>query len=234
MPAPAGPVMPIFMDLPELLKIFLMISLASFSLFSIIEMARAIALRFPFLISATISIERSRKESTIKLIVIPIKQKIPRCRISNKAFKTENLLEKHMSQKAQTKRIRILVSKLGLDGHDRGALVLCRAFRDAGMDVIYSGLFATPERIAQIVEDEDIDVVALSLLNGAHLTLFPRVAKAIKDKGINDVLVIGGGVIPEDDKPALEKSGVLGNFGPGTPLPAIIDFIQTNLSKIKK
>ena len=80
-----------------------------------------------------------------------------------------------MSQKAQTKRIRILVSKLGLDGHDRGALVLCRAFRDAGMEVIYSGLFATPERIAQIVEDEDIDVVALSLLNGAHLTLFPRV-----------------------------------------------------------
>ena len=79
-----------------------------------------------------------------------------------------------MSQKTQTKRIRILVSKLGLDGHDRGALVLCRAFRDAGMEVIYSGLFATPERIAQIVEDEDIDVVALSLLNGAHLTLFPR------------------------------------------------------------
>ncbi|MHB8603543.1 MAG: cobalamin B12-binding domain-containing protein [Nitrosotalea sp.] len=139
-----------------------------------------------------------------------------------------------MSQKAQAKRIRILVSKLGLDGHDRGALVLCRAFRDAGMEVIYSGLFATPERIAQIVEDEDIDVVALSLLNGAHLTLFPRVANAIKAKGINDVLVIGGGVIPEDDKPDLEKSGVLGNFGPGTPLSAIIEFIQANLSKTKK
>lgn len=139
-----------------------------------------------------------------------------------------------MSQKVQAKRIRILVSKLGLDGHDRGALVLCRAFRDAGMEVIYSGLFATPERIAQIVEDEDIDVVALSLLNGAHLTLFPRVANAIKAKGINDVLVIGGGVIPEDDKPDLEKSGVLGNFGPGTPLPSIIDFIQTNLSKTRK
>jgi methylmalonyl-CoA mutase, C-terminal domain len=139
-----------------------------------------------------------------------------------------------MSQKAQAKRIRILVSKLGLDGHDRGALVLCRAFRDAGMEVIYSGLFATPERIAQIVEDEDIDVVALSLLNGAHLTLFPRVANAIKAKGINDVLVIGGGVIPEDDKADLEKSGVLGNFGPGTPLPSIIDFIQANLSKTKK
>ncbi|HKU33716.1 MAG TPA: cobalamin B12-binding domain-containing protein [Candidatus Nitrosotalea sp.] len=139
-----------------------------------------------------------------------------------------------MAQKAQTKRIRILVSKLGLDGHDRGALVLCRAFRDAGMEVIYSGLFATPERIAQIAEDEDVDVIALSLLNGAHLTLFPRVVKALKAKGINDVLVIGGGVIPQDDKTELEKSGVLGNFGPGTPLPTIIGFIQSNLEKIKK
>ena len=138
-----------------------------------------------------------------------------------------------MSQKAQTKRIRILVSKLGLDGHDRGALVLCRAFRDAGMEVIYSGLFATPERIAQIVEDEDVKVVALSLLNGAHLTLFPRVVKALKQKGINDVLVIGGGVIPEDDKAELEKAGVFGNFGPGTPLPTIIEFIQSNLGKMK-
>ena len=139
-----------------------------------------------------------------------------------------------MSQKAQTKRIRILVSKLGLDGHDRGALVLCRAFRDAGMEVIYSGLFATPERVAQIAEDEDVNVIALSLLNGAHLTLFPRVVKALKDKGISDVLVIGGGVIPQDDKTELEKSGVLGNFGPGTPLPTIIDFIQSNLAKVKK
>lgn len=138
-----------------------------------------------------------------------------------------------MSQKMQSKRIRILVAKLGLDGHDRGALVLCRAFRDAGMEVIYSGLFATPERIAQIVEDEDVDVVALSLLNGAHLTLFPRVVKALKEKEITDVLVMGGGVIPEDDKEELEKSGVLGNFGPGTPLNSIINFIQTNIPKIK-
>ncbi len=138
-----------------------------------------------------------------------------------------------MYQKVQSKRIRILVAKLGLDGHDRGALVLCRAFRDAGMEVIYSGLFATPERIAQIVEDEDVDVVALSLLNGAHLTLFPRVVKVLKEKGIKDVLVMGGGVIPEDDKEELEKSGVLGNFGPGTPLNSIISFIQTSIPKIK-
>ena len=139
-----------------------------------------------------------------------------------------------MSQKAQTKRVRILVSKLGLDGHDRGALVLCRAFRDAGMEVIYSGLFATPDRIAQIAEDEDVDVIALSLLNGAHLTLFPRVVKALREKGISDVLVIGGGVIPHDDKQELEKAGVLGNFGPGTPLSTIIDFIQSNMTKTRK
>ena len=139
-----------------------------------------------------------------------------------------------MAQKATTRRIRILVAKLGLDGHDRGALVLCRAFRDAGMEVIYSGLFATPERIAKIVEDEDVDVVALSLLNGAHLTLFPRVVKALKEKGIKDVLVIGGGVIPEDDKPDLEKAGVFGNFGPGTPLATVIDYINSGVAKLRK
>jgi methylmalonyl-CoA mutase C-terminal domain/subunit len=138
-----------------------------------------------------------------------------------------------VAQKA-TRRIRILVAKLGLDGHDRGALVLCRAFRDAGMEVIYSGLFATPERIAKIVEDEDVDVVALSLLNGAHLTLFPRVVKALKEKGIKDVLVIGGGVIPEDDKPDLVKAGVLGNFGPGTPLSTVTDYINSGVAKLKK
>lgn len=138
-----------------------------------------------------------------------------------------------MVQKA-TRRIRILVAKLGLDGHDRGALVLCRAFRDSGMEVIYSGLFATPERIAKIVEDEDVDVVALSLLNGAHLTLFPRVVKALKEKGIKDVLVIGGGVIPEDDKPELAKAGVLGNFGPGTPLATVVDYINTGVAKLRK
>ena len=139
-----------------------------------------------------------------------------------------------MVQKATTRRIRILVAKLGLDGHDRGELVLCRAFRDAGMEVIYSGLFATPERIAKIVEDEDVDVVALSLLNGAHLTLFPRVVKALKEKGIKDVHVIGGGVIPEDDKPDLERAGVLGNFGPGTPLSTVTDYINAGVAKMRK
>jgi len=139
-----------------------------------------------------------------------------------------------MKQKSTSRKIKILVAKLGLDGHDRGALVLCRAFRDAGMEVIYSGLFATPDRVAQIAEDEDVDAVALSLLNGAHGTLFPRVAKEIKKKGIKDVLVVGGGVIPQEDKKSLEKSGVTGNFGPGTPLDEIISHITIGVKKLRK
>ncbi len=139
-----------------------------------------------------------------------------------------------MKQKAASRSIKILVAKLGLDGHDRGALVLCRAFRDAGMEVIYSGLFATPERISQIAEDEDVDAIALSLLNGAHGTLFPRVVKALKKKGIKDVLVVGGGVIPDEDKKALIKAGVSGVFGPGTPLSSIIEHITSGVSKLRK
>lgn len=139
-----------------------------------------------------------------------------------------------MKQKAESRRIKILVAKLGLDGHDRGALVLCRAFRDAGMEVIYSGLFATPQRIAQIVEDEDADAVALSLLNGAHNILFPRVVKELRKKDLRDVLVVGGGVIPEVDKKKLEKAGIKGVFGPGTPLPDVIDHITKEVSKLRK
>jgi methylmalonyl-CoA mutase C-terminal domain/subunit len=139
-----------------------------------------------------------------------------------------------MKQKLASRRIKILVAKLGLDGHDRGALVLCRAFRDAGMEVIYSGLFATPERVAQIAEDEDVDAVALSLLNGAHNTLFPRVVKELQKKGLEDILVVGGGVIPNEDKPGLEKAGVSGVFGPGTPLPTIINHINSGVAKLRK
>ncbi|HXG73436.1 MAG: cobalamin B12-binding domain-containing protein [Candidatus Nitrosotenuis sp.] len=139
-----------------------------------------------------------------------------------------------MKQKLASRRIKILVAKLGLDGHDRGALVLCRAFRDAGMEVIYSGLFATPERVAQIAEDEDVDAVALSLLNGAHNTLFPRVVKELQKKGLNDVLVVGGGVIPEEDKKGLEKAGVSKVFGPGSPLSAIIEHINSGVAKLRK
>src|SRR5438309_11061228 len=103
-------------------------------------------------------------------------------------------------QLQQHKRIRVLVSKLGLDGHDRGALVICRALRDAGMEVIYSGLFNTPEQVVKTAIEEDVDVVAMSLLNGAHLTLFPKVAKLLKEKDIDDILLVGGGVIRESDK----------------------------------
>ena len=139
-----------------------------------------------------------------------------------------------MKQKTASRNVKILVAKLGLDGHDRGALVLCRGFRDAGMEVIYSGLFATPNRIAQIAEDEDVDAVALSLLNGAHRTLFPRVAKELKKRGIKDVLIVGGGTIPDEDKKALEKSGVTGNFGPGTSLDDVINHIKKGVSKLRK
>ncbi|MEM4285680.1 MAG: cobalamin B12-binding domain-containing protein [Candidatus Nitrosocaldus sp.] len=137
-----------------------------------------------------------------------------------------------MQRQEQEKRpIRILVAKLGLDGHDRGALVLARAFRDAGMEVIYSGLFCTPEQVVKMAIDEDVDAVAMSLLNGAHLTLFPRVARLLREKGRDDILLVGGGIIPEQDKPLLEKEGILGNFGPGTPLSRIIEFIRGEVEK---
>lgn len=128
-------------------------------------------------------------------------------------------------------RIRILVAKPGLDGHDRGALILCRAFRDAGMEVIYTGFLATPEQVAQMAIDEDVDVVAMSLLNGAHMTAFPKVAKLIREKGGDDILLVGGGIIPDDDKPRLEKLGITGNYGPGTPLKTIIEHVENIVSE---
>jgi len=118
-----------------------------------------------------------------------------------------------------------------LDGHDRGALVLCRAFRDAGMEVIYAGLLATPEQVAQMAVDEDVDVVAMSLLNGAHLTAFPKVANLLRQKGGSDIVLVGGGIIPEEDKSVLEKDGITGNFGPGTPLSEIINHIVGRVKK---
>ena len=135
-----------------------------------------------------------------------------------------------LNNKGHKKRIRILVAKPGLDGHDRGVLVLCRALRDAGMEVIYSGLLPTPEQVAQMAIDEDVDVVALSLLNGAHLTAFPEVAQRLRDKGANDMIIVGGGVIPGEDKPLLEKEGISGNFGPGTSLSTIIEHIENRVT----
>ena len=127
------------------------------------------------------------------------------------------------------KLIRVIVAKPGLDGHDRGAKVVARALRDAGFEVIYTGLRQTPEQIAEAAPSEDVDVVALSLLSGAHGTLFPRVIELLKEKGLNDVLVIGGGVIPVGDIPALKEAGVKAVFTPGTPTTKIIEFIKENV-----
>ncbi len=129
------------------------------------------------------------------------------------------------------KKIRILVAKPGLDGHDRGALILTRAFRDAGMEVIYTGFLATPEQVAQMAIDEDVDVVAMSLLNGAHMTAFPKVAKLIRERGGDDILLVGGGIIPDEDKPLLEKHRITGNFGPGTALKTIIEHVEAIVSE---
>ncbi len=124
--------------------------------------------------------------------------------------------------------IRILVAKPGLDGHDRGAKVLVRALRDAGIEVIYTGLFQTPEMIATAALQEDVDVVGLSILSGAHLALFPQIMEALRAKGLDDVLVIAGGTIPQEDIPELKRLGVAEVFGPGTSLQTIIDFIRTH------
>ena len=127
------------------------------------------------------------------------------------------------------KRIRVLVAKPGLDGHDRGAKVIARALRDAGMEVIYTGLRQTVEQIVEAAYAEDVNVVALSLLSGAHNTLFPEVVEALKAKGMGDFLVVGGGVIPESDIPALKEAGVKAIFTPGTPTKEVIDFIKENV-----
>lgn len=126
------------------------------------------------------------------------------------------------------KMIRVLVAKPGLDGHDRGAKVVARALRDAGMEVIYTGLRQTPDQIVEAADAEDVNVVALSLLSGAHNTLFPEIVEKLKAKGMGDVLVIGGGVIPAADIPGLEAAGVKAIFTPGTPTKDIIDFIKAN------
>lgn len=127
--------------------------------------------------------------------------------------------------------IRVLVAKPGLDGHDRGAIVIARALRDAGMEVIYTGLRRTPEEIARAAVEEDVDVVALSSLSGAHGTLFPRVVEALRAAGARDVLVIGGGIIPDGDVPALKAAGIAAVFGPGTPTEAVARYIRESLGR---
>ncbi|AEM79677.1 methylmalonyl-CoA mutase, C-terminal domain [Thermoanaerobacter thermohydrosulfuricus] len=127
--------------------------------------------------------------------------------------------------------IRVLVAKPGLDGHDRGAKVIARALRDAGMEVIYTGLRQTPEQIAEAAIQEDVDVVALSILSGAHNTLFPKITKLLKERGADDILVIGGGIIPEEDIPFLKENGIAEIFTPGTPTSAVIEYIKQHVNR---
>ena len=145
-----------------------------------------------------------------------------------------NATMKKARSSREAKKIRILVAKPGLDGHDRGVLVLARAFRDAGMEVIYSGLLPTPEQVAQMAVDEDVDVVALSLLNGAHMTAFPKVKKLIQQKGGADIAVVGGGIIPNEDKAKLLKLGITGLYGPGTSLEEIIAHINQRVKEKRR
>ncbi len=127
------------------------------------------------------------------------------------------------------RKIRVLVAKPGLDGHDRGAKVVARALRDAGMEVIYTGIRQTPEMITEAALQEDVDVVGLSVLSGAHMALCPRVVELLRGEGLDDVLVLVGGIIPDDDIEPLKQAGVKGVFGPGTSTHDIIEFIRTQV-----
>ena len=130
-----------------------------------------------------------------------------------------------------TKKIRVLAAKPGLDGHDRGVKVIASALMDAGMEVIYTGLRQTPQQIVEASIQEDVDVIAMSILSGAHDYLFPRVMELLGEKGVEDILVIGGGIIPDEDIPALKESGISEIFGPGTYTDEIIKYIKDNLKK---
>jgi methylmalonyl-CoA mutase, C-terminal domain len=126
-------------------------------------------------------------------------------------------------------RVRILIAKPGLDGHDRGAKVVARALRDAGFEVVYTGLHQTPEMIANAALQEDVDAIGMSIMSGAHNTLFGAVLDALRDRGLTDVVVFGGGIVPDADLPALEAKGVRRVFQPGTPLDAIVQWVRDNV-----
>ena len=132
------------------------------------------------------------------------------------------------------RKIRILMAKPGLDGHDRGIKVLAAAYRDAGMEVIYLGLRQTPEKIVSSALQEDVDVIALSSLNNAHMTIFPNVLNLMKEKGLDDVLLVGGGIIPENDVSSLEEMGMGKLFGPGTPVQDTVDYITNWVNKNRR
>jgi len=126
--------------------------------------------------------------------------------------------------------VRVVIAKPGLDGHDRGAKVVARALRDAGMEVIYTGLHQTPEMIVEAAIQEDADAIGLSIHSGAHMTLFPRVVELLKERGANDIAVFGGGIIPKEDIPVLKEMGIAEIFTPGTPTQAIVDWINASLA----
>jgi methylmalonyl-CoA mutase C-terminal domain/subunit len=128
------------------------------------------------------------------------------------------------------KKIRVLIAKPGLDGHDRGAKVIARALRDAGMEVVYTGIRQTPEMIAEAALQEDVDVVGMSILSGAHMALFPRVMELLRESDMGDVLIVAGGIIPDEDIPALNEMGIQGIFGPGTRTDEIVEFIRENVA----
>ncbi|MFQ5827391.1 MAG: cobalamin B12-binding domain-containing protein [Dehalococcoidia bacterium] len=128
------------------------------------------------------------------------------------------------------RKIRVLVAKPGLDGHDRGAKVVARALRDAGMEVIYTGIRQTPQMIVESAVQEDVDVVGLSILSGAHLELFPEITDGLRKKGLGEVVVVAGGIIPEEDIPKLKEMGIKAVFGPGATTKEIIDFVQNSVA----
>lgn len=129
----------------------------------------------------------------------------------------------------EDRKIRVLVAKPGLDGHDRGAKVVARALRDAGMEVIYTGLHQTPEMIVETALQEDVDVIGLSILSGAHMTLLPRLVELLRRRGLNEVVLVAGGILPDEDIPSIKEIGVDEVFGPGTPLAEITGYIQARV-----
>ncbi|MBN1225389.1 MAG: cobalamin B12-binding domain-containing protein [Deltaproteobacteria bacterium] len=128
------------------------------------------------------------------------------------------------------RRVRVLVAKPGLDGHDRGARIIARAYRDAGFEVVYSGLHQTPEEVVQAAIQEDVDMIGLSSLAGAHMYLFPRVVELLKEKNADDIVVCGGGIFPEEDIPKLKNAGIKEVFTPGTPLTEIVNWVKENVN----
>ena len=130
-----------------------------------------------------------------------------------------------------TRPIRVLVAKPGLDGHDRGAKVIARALRDGGMEVIYTGIRQTPEMIVEAAIQEDVDAILMSILSGAHMALFPKVMELLKQNDVDDILVAAGGILPDEDLPAIKAMGIKGCFGPGTPMEEIIEFVKANVDR---